>query len=327
MKLSEFELIESIKKKFPCGDKNIILGIGDDACILRSSNESFVITTDSLVEGVHFKWNLTEPEDAGWKSLAVNLSDIAAMGCRPLYFLLSLFIPRRCTDSLVSGVIDGIYSCAKHYNVSLLGGNISSIEKHFVISITLIGETVNNRFLRRSGAKNGDLLYICGDTGLAHAGLEVLSSEKKNFSATFPSLVRAYRKPFPLTEQGLLISQSGLASSMIDISDGLAQDLSHMLEDSQFGADIFLDKIELHEELIRFCSKFKKDPNISILGGGEDYSLLFTVPPENRKRFSELLSRIKACQIGKITGLHKGVEIFSKGRKIRYKGTQGFRHF
>jgi len=264
--LGEFELIERIARLLPLRGEGVVLGVGDDAAVLAPPRgEQLVATVDEVVEGVHFDRRFT-PGDAGWKALAVNLSDLAAMGARPLWGLVALAFPREEPAARVLGVVRGIAACARRFGMTVVGGNVSRAPA-LSVSITAVGAVAPGAYLTRAGARPGDLLLGSGTFGDASLGLE---------AGAAPALARRQRRPTPRLALGRALA--GIARAGIDVSDGLVQDLGHVAEASGVRAVIEVERLPLSAAYRRRAARLA-DPHAAALAGGEDYELLLAVPP------------------------------------------------
>ncbi len=310
-KLGEFGLIKQIEKICKKGSKDILLNIGDDAAAVMTGSKITLLSSDMLTEGVHFDLKTTSFRQLGHKILAVNLSDIFSMGGRPKFFLLNLAIPVKCSADDIKEMYRGIKSLADRHGVSVVGGDTVSSKKDLVLSGTLVGET--DRAISRKGAKPGDGIFVIGTIGDSAMGLEILQKGKG---------LRAKRKEKEyLCKQHLLpepvsVKRTKDITSMIDISDGLLADLSHICDESGVGALLYADKIPLSRELIAISKASGKDPLDYALKGGEDFVLLFTSSAKSRKG---------AAKIGEITKMGRYI-IDTQGRKRRFKA-EGYEHF
>lgn len=318
--LSEKELITAIRKDFSDKSSDLTLGIGDDAAVIKVGDKHLIVTKDLLVEDFHFVSSLYSPYFLGRKSLNINLSDIAAMGGRPKYALLGLALPESTGTAWVEEYFSGLKSAAKESGVALVGGDISQAKK-ITISVTVIGEGKN--ILTRSGAGPGDSLFVSGTLGDAKEGLlllnkgYILGKDKKA-----DPLLRAFLNPKPQVSLGLDLSRSRLASSMIDISDGLSVDLSHLCQESGCGAEICLNRLPLSPEL-RFWQRKAFD---FALHGGEDYRLLFSIPPKKIDIISRLQKKYRITYIGKMIK-RKGVYLIDQRGKRKPLEIKGYQHF
>ena len=276
--VGEFGFIDRIKEKSPAG-AGVILGIGDDAAITSMTPGMILLSTsDMLAEGVHFDLAWSDPATLGRKSLAVNLSDIAAMGGVPRHALLALAIPPEFPLEFMESFMSGFLAQAEKYGVALIGGDTSSSAGGFVISVTLIGEQYPDRVSRRSGACAGDLICVSGTPGDSALGLELLKSGCRSGEA-----VRRHLDPVPRVELGKMLAEKRAPSAMIDISDGLYADLGHILESSSKGAKICIDDIPLSDNFRDSVDRDSPNYYRFPLSGGEDYELLFTLHPSKLK--------------------------------------------
>ncbi|MBM4128636.1 MAG: thiamine-phosphate kinase [Nitrospira sp.] len=340
MKLSqigELSLLESIKKKFKTRSKDILVGIGDDAAVLKPESEALLLTSDMMVEGVHFDLSFITPYQLGSKLVSVNVSDIFAMGGTPKYLLLGMVMNKDTDEEVVDSLFKGVQDAMKRYKVSLVGGDLSASHEGMVLSATLIG--YGKRYVKRSGAKKGDKIYVTGNLGDSACGLEVLKKMKKPIpfeimghrangkglkaeSRQLSALGLSMNDIEPLLRKHLLPEAKNPVkflknlSAMIDISDGLLIDLSRLCDESKVGARIYEEKIPLSAELKRVAGILGISPMRLALSGGEDYELLFTAPPEKK---------IKAICIGEITASGR-VIIDSSGREKRFSA-EGYQHF
>jgi thiamine-monophosphate kinase len=318
--ISEKDLIEKIEKDFFSSKPGLLLGIGDDAAVIKADKKSFILTKDLLLEKTHFYKDRHPAFFLGRKSLNINLSDIAAMGGRPLYALLGLGLPEKTSPKWVEDFMAGIKSAGDEFDVILAGGDLCQAEL-ISISVTVIGEGEN--IIKRSGARPGDLIYVSGTLGDSAQGLQFMKEgiqlgrerEKDVF-------LSAFFNPIPQVALGRAISQNKTASSMIDVSDGLSVDLNHICEESGAGAEIFVDQIPFSDEL----RLFQDDVMEMCLHGGEDYSLLFTVPQDKKPQVDSLRKEHRLTEIGKIT---EGKDLYlvkTDGSKEKFD-IKGYQHF
>lgn len=320
--LREKEIIAAIRKEFADSDsdRDLILGIGDDAAFVGGGGNRLFLTTDLLIEGVHFLTAFHPPYELGRKALYVNLSDIAAMGGTPRYALLGLGLKSSLGPSWAERFFLGFKAAAKESGTRLIGGDISAAKK-IVISVTVIGR--GKRAIRRSGARPGDWIFVSGTLGDAAAGLRLLRRgflKKKDGRAQ--ALIRAFLDPRPPLSLGPLLARRKLATSMIDTSDGLSIDLAHLCEESQTGAEVFIEKLPLSEAIRVFETK----PLELALHGGEDYQLLFTVSPRNLPAIAKFQERFRLHWIGRMTSTKSIWLIDKKGKKSRLF-PKGYQHF
>lgn len=329
--LGEFGLISRIKEKLPPYPEGVIKGIGDDGAICSLAPDHLLISTvDLLIEGVHFDLTYTPPYFLGRKSLAVNLSDIAAMGAKPLYLLISLALPDRLPVEFVDEFISGCLGVAQENNVSLVGGDTSASPDRLFISVTVLGEGRKAEVLCRQGAQVGDDLYVTGTLGDAYWGLKILREKKGELLSPEESyLVGRHLNPSPRVREGQILAQQNLARAMIDISDGLLADLSHICTESQVGATIWVEKIPLSTSL-KMVAKGREEPAWkAALIGGEDYELLFTAPPEKEAEIWKLSQEWKCgiTKLGKIEGPTHGLVVKDSQGVVDIKNLKGYEHF
>jgi thiamine-monophosphate kinase len=285
--LGEFGLIEHLTRNIELLNASSIVGVGDDAAVIDHFGKQTVITTDLLIEGVHFDLMYTPLKHLGYKSVIVNLSDVYAMNATPTQITLSIGISNRFSVEALDDFYEGVYAACEKYGVDLIGGDTASSQKGFIISVTAIGEVTPDKFVKRSGAKKGDLLCVSGDLGAAYLGLLFLEREKKIFlenPAIQPDLEgESYvvgRLLKPEAKKNIIEffeKQSIVPTSMMDISDGLSSELLHICKESNVGCVLYEEKIPVAEETKKAAFKFEIDPTACALSGGEDYELLFTI--------------------------------------------------
>ncbi len=333
--LGEFGLIREIQKQSSRTLPSVQLGIGDDAAALTvSSNALLLATTDMLIERVHFDLSCTDFYSLGWKSAAVNVSDIAAMGGIPRFCLTSLGITSDTSVEHISEFYRGVNAILAGHKTVLVGGDTCSSLDDLIISVTLLGEVEKKQALTRAGAKAGDRIFVTGTLGDSSAGLELLLGSKSRIRKEkcrmlVPGPARArmierHLRPIPRAAWGRKIARAGCASAMIDVSDGISSDLGHICEQSRVGAVIYSGKIPLSDELRSAEAALSKPLLHYALSGGEDYELLFTIPPARMPKLRAL--RIPAIEIGEITR-RKGISLVdTTGRKKQLRPT-GYNHF
>ncbi|CAM4398417.1 MAG: Thiamine-monophosphate kinase [Legionellaceae bacterium] len=308
--MREFELINAFFKQQSLQRPDVLLGIGDDAALVKiPSGEVLAITVDTLVEGIHFHPN-ANPYDIGYKALAVNLSDLAAMGAQPAWATLALTLPETNTDWLYE-FSRGFFELAQVFNVQLIGGDTT--RGPLTITIQMQGFTPENKALKRSAAKPGDLIYVTGTLGDAGCALQL------GLNAPIELAQRLHR-PFPRITEGLLLRE--IAHSAIDISDGLAADLNHILENSQVGAQLFIEQIPLSTELLTQISP--QEAQQLALCAGDDYELCFTISPSKVNLLLE--TGISCTCIGQIESL-PGLKIKNNNGEIINLVHLGYSHF
>ena len=328
--IGEFGFIESIKKECIASLKDVIKGIGDDCAVFGPySGRVLLFTTDMLVEDIHFLMDKITPYQLGWKAIAVNLSDIAAMGGRPLFILLSLGIPVEMNVELIQDIYKGMKDICEHYRVNILGGDTVASPDKLIINISLIGDAKEKEVIYRSGARPGDKVYLTGNVGDSAAGLKILKNDISLPNSIGSHFIKVHNEPKPLIETGRIIATSGLASAMIDLSDGLLSDLGHICKESGVGAMLFRSKIPLSSELKLLASLANFNPLDIALSGGEDYLLLVTVPEEKIQDL-ELLFKDKRPSplylIGEIRE-KEGIGMVNDDGSIEEIVLRGFNHF
>ena len=270
--MTEFDLIRQLSSRFSVPDG--VIGIGDDCAVIGDT----LVTTDLLAEGVHFLLDGISPFDLGYKSAAVNISDIAAMGGLPKYAFLSIALPT-VNDGWLAAFSDGFASCCHRYGVTLLGGDTSASAGGIFINVTLMGECPHGTALLRSGARPGDLICVTGTLGDSAAGLRLIQEMADQVGHDENVLLHRHCHPEPRVDEGIALRNCPGVHSMMDISDGIAADLPHILEASGVGATVDFATLPLSEELRRLCASRSWDPVDLALCGGEDYELLFTIAP------------------------------------------------
>jgi len=287
----EFGLIDHLTKNIEIQNASTVLGVGDDAAVIDHFGKQTVITTDMLIEGVHFDLAYTPLKHLGYKSVVVNLSDIYAMNAMPTQITLSVGISSRFSVEALEEFYDGVYAACEEYGVDLIGGDTCSSQKGFIISVTAIGELTNDKIVQRSTAQKGDLICVSGDLGGAYIGLLFLEREKKIYLESpqiQPDLEneqyvigrllkpKARKDIFEFFE-----TQNILPTSMLDISDGLSSELLHICQKSGVGCMVYEEKIPIAEDSKQAAYKYEIDPTACALSGGEDYELLFTIKQED----------------------------------------------
>jgi len=324
--IGEFDLIGRIRKWMATSNPALIRGIGDDVAVVEVSRKVLLVTTDILIEDIHFKRAWIDPYHLGKKALAVNVSDIAAMGGTPEYFLISLGLPKNLPLSFVTSFYRGLKQGAKQFNVDLIGGD-TSVSREITINICVLGDGKKGDLVFRNGARVGDDLFVSGTLGDAALGLRILQEKRLKERPT--GLVEKHLSPSPRIELGQAIAKHHWATSMIDVSDGLLMDTNHLLEESKVGVRIWEDRVPLSNLYRKWIGFFSKNPFQIALAGGEDYELLFTAPPKMRKRISNLARSLKIpiARIGEILAQKKGFLMVGKDGKEYPPSRLGFEHF
>ena len=331
--LGEFGLIEHLTRNIELQNASSLVGVGDDAAIIDHFGKQTVATTDLLVEGVHFDLVYTPLKHLGYKSVVVNISDIYAMNATPTQILLSLGLSNRFSLEAIDEFYEGVYAACKKYDVDLVGGDTTSSQKGFIISITALGEVAPDQYVKRSTAKKGDLLCVSGDLGAAYLGLLFLEREKKIFMESpgvQPDLenesyvIGRLLKPEARRDIIEFFTKEGITpTSMMDISDGLSSEILHICKDSNLGAVLYEEKIPIAEEMKKAAFKFEIDPTACALSGGEDYELLFTI---SQSDYEKLVLNEQISVVGYMTEPEKGVNIITKGGSTHALTAQGWNH-
>ena len=318
--LGEFGLIEHLTRNIELQNASSLLGVGDDAAVIDHFGKQTVVTTDLLLEGVHFDLMYTPLKHLGYKSVIVNLSDIYAMNATPTQITISLGLSNRISLEALNEFYEGVYAACNHYGVDLVGGDTTTSQKGFVISVTAIGEVTPDQFVKRSTAQKGDLLCVSGDLGAAYIGLLFLEREKKIFLESpgiQPDLegetyvVGRLLKPEARKDiVDFFAEQEILPTAMMDVSDGLSSEILHICKQSNLGCVLYEDKIPIAEESRLAAFKFEIDPTSCALSGGEDYELLFTVSQNDYEKVS---ANANISIIGYMTEVGEGSTIITKG--------------
>jgi len=318
--LGEFGLIRHLTNQLPIHHNSTQLGVGDDAAILDFGEQKVVVSTDMLVEGVHFDLSFMPLEHLGYKAVIVNLSDIVAMQALPTQITVSLALSNRFPLEAVEALYKGIRRAADAYKVDIVGGDTTSSQKGLIISITAIG-VCQSEPVRRSGAQVNDLIVVSGDLGGSYMGLQILEREKQVFLVNpnnqpdltpYTYLIERQLKPEARTDIRPLLQQLGIRpTSMIDISDGLSSELLHLCTQSGVGCQVYEDRLPMDPQLIQTCEEFQLDSTTVVMNGGEDYELLFTVPIES---FDALKGNPDLTIIGHITEANEGCHLISRSQ-------------
>jgi len=347
--MNEFDFIRQLREQIRSRQRSprLSVGIGDDAAVIRQySDRDFVMTTDLLVEGIDFHPQGTSPQLLGHKALAVSMSDIAAMGARPRWALASVgFAQHVWNSNFKDDFFAGYFALADRYGVTLAGGDVSEAPQ-IVIDSILVGEVMSGRAVLRSTARPGDQIFITGSLGGAAAGLKLIelgarvsggvsepaavaggsSSDATSDDDSIQALLLRQLAPQPRVGWGIVLGEEQLATSMIDISDGLSSDLHHLCTASNVGATIDAASLPLDENVVQLCGRRALDPLALALHGGEDFELLFTVAPENVTRLPKRVDDVPISRIGEI-GDAAGLVRVKELNRIWELAPQGFEHF
>ncbi|MCB9655544.1 MAG: thiamine-phosphate kinase [Deltaproteobacteria bacterium] len=302
----------------------IVVPNGDDAAAWQTpAHEVSVLSTDTLVEGVHFDLAWEEPRRLGRKMIAVNLSDLAAMGARPAYVFLSICVPPSMRYAQLVGIADGVHEICCEYDVSVLGGNVTRAPTSLVLGVTVVGHARPEHLVRRTGASSGDLLFVTGTLGDARAGLASLQAQERDMA---PRLVEAQLNPIPRVEAGRRLAESGLVRAMCDLSDGFLSDVRRLLSGAALGATIDLASLPISADLRAFAARRGTSADDEALMGGEEYELLFVVAPEDKPRIFALLASVAPVScVGVVDAT--GVVKAELNGDIRPLPSGGFSHF
>jgi thiamine-monophosphate kinase len=316
--LGEFGLIEHLTKQFKVSHKSTLKGIGDDAAVIETK-EPLVVSTDLLIEGVHFDLSYMPLKHLGYKAVIVNLSDVYAMNAVPQQITVSIAVSNRFPVEALEELYAGIAAAAKIYSIDVVGGDTTSSTSGLLISITAIGKAKKEDIVYRDGAKDNDLLVVTGDLGAAYLGLQVLEREKQVFKVNpssqpdldaYTYLIERQLKPEARKDiVQLLIDLEVKPTSMIDISDGLSSEVLHLCKHSKLGCNLYEDKIPLDPQVIATCEEFNMDSTTIALSGGEDYELLFTVKQSD---FPKVKANPHLSVIGHMTPEKEGVHLITR---------------
>ncbi|HNJ94983.1 MAG TPA: thiamine-phosphate kinase [Ferruginibacter sp.] len=330
--LGEFGLIDHLTRNIETKNVSTVLGVGDDGAVVDHFGRQTVISTDLLLEGVHFDLMYTPLKHLGYKSVVVNLSDIYAMNATPTQVVLSIGVSNRFSVEALEEFYEGVYAACEKYGVDLVGGDTTSSRIGFIISVTAIGEVAPDAYVKRDGARVNDLICVSGDLGAAFLGLTILEREKKIFQETGaqPDLEnRAYivgrlLKPEARKDVIEYFAEHGIVpTSMMDVSDGLSSDILHICKQSNVGCVLYEDKLPINEESKDFAYKLELDPTACALSGGEDYELLFTV---NQQDYEKINANNGFSIIGYITEASAGKTIITRGGNKHELVAQGWNH-
>ena len=333
---SEFDFIDALRQRTGAAGHSLVAGIGDDAAVLRSTpGKETVLTADLLVEDIDFRRTTTPPYLLGHKALAVSLSDIAAMGARPLWSMVSIGVPEDVWETdFVERLYDGLLDLASRYGVQLIGGDTSRTNERIVIDSIVSGECAAKMAVMRSGAQVGDQVFVTGSLGAAAAGLRLIERgahlAEQNLadedSQKLDHILLRQLRPEPRVGWGIVIGEERLATSMIDLSDGLSSDLNRLCAASNVGALIDSALLPVDDRVTELCGRRALDPLQLALHGGEDFELLFTVNPDNVARLPRRVDGVEIKRIGEITGSRDGVRI-SEGARVWELKPGGWVHF
>ena len=332
--LGEFGLIDHLTKNFELKQPSSLVGVGDDAAVMDFKGQRTVVSTDMLVEGVHFDLSYMPLKHLGYKSIMVNLSDIYAMNAIATQVTLSLAVSNRFPLEALEEFYEGVALACKLYHVDLVGGDTTSSNKGMIISVTSIGMADAKDIVYRKGAKPNDLLVVSGDVGGAYLGLQVLEREKEVFKVNpnnqpdlspYSYIVERQLKPESRKDIVELLQKLEVKpTSMIDISDGLSSEIMHLCKRSDVGCNLFEDKIPLDPTVISTCEEFQMDSTMVALSGGEDYELLFTI---DQADFPKIKGNPNLTVIGHMTEKSEGVHLITRANNKIPITAQGWNSF
>ena len=329
--LGEFGLIEHLTQNIKLKNKSSLKGVGDDAAVIEYDNKQTVVSTDLLVEGVHFDMLYTPMKHLGYKAVTVNLSDIYAMNAHPKQITVSIAVSNRMSVEALDDFYEGIFLACDIYGVDVVGGDTTSSTSGFIISITAIGEGEHDKMVFRNEAKENDLICVSGDLGGAFMGLQMLEREKQIFTENskvqpdfsgFDYVLERQLKPEPRKDVVDMFEEIGVhPTAMIDVSDGLSSDLIHICKQSDVGCTIYEDKIPLDPTTINAAEELKLDPTVCALNGGEDYELLFTISLED---YEKIKDQKRVSVIGHITADKGSYQLVDRAEKMHQLSAQGW---
>lgn len=332
--LGEFGLIDHLTKNFEIKNASTIVTVGDDAAVIDHFGKQTVITTDMLVEGIHFDLMYTPLKHLGYKSVVVNLSDVYAMNATPTQITMSIALSNKISLEAIDEFYEGVYAACEKYGVDLVGGDTTSSQKGFIISVTAIGEVAPDSFVKRSTAQKGDLICISGFLGGAFLGLTLMEREKRIYlenPQVQPDLegenyiVGKLLKPEARKDIIEFLSANEITpTSMMDVSDGLSSEALHLSKQSNLGCRIYEEKIPIHPDSKQAALKFGLDPTVCALSGGEDYELIFTIKQED---YEKIILSEEISVIGYMAELEEGCKIISKGGNTFNIEAQGWKAF
>ncbi len=332
--LGEFGLIDKIKDSARKELPSTLKGIGDDASVHDAGDKFIIMSTDMLIEGIHFDLAYMPLQHLGFKSVAVNVSDIAAMNGTPKQITVSIALSNRFSVEAVDVFYEGVRAACDAYNVDLVGGDTTASPSGLMISVTAMGEAEKDKIAYRSGAQENDILCVTGDLGGAFIGLQVLEREKQEFLANpnmqpkidqYDYVVGRLLKPRARMDIIHELADAGVVpTSMIDVSDGLASDVFHICKESGLGVAIYEDKLPIEKQTFETAAEFNMDPNTAALNGGEDYELLFTIRQED---YPKLEKHADIHSIGYMQAKEKGRTMVTRNNNVVELQAQGWKHF
>lgn len=332
--LGEFGLIDHLTKNFKIKQTSTVKGIGDDAAVLNFENKKIVVTTDLLVEGVHFDLSYMPLKHLGYKAIVVNLSDVFAMNAKATQVTVSIAVSNRFPLEALEDLYAGIETAANIYDIDVVGGDTTSSVTGLLISVTAIGEIEFDNEVYRSGAKPNDLLVVSGDLGAAYMGLQVLEREKEVYKVnpnnqpdleSYTYIVERQLKPEARKDVIKILKDLNVKpTSMIDVSDGLSSEIIHLCKQSEVGCDLYEEKIPLDPQVISTCEEFNIDSTTVALNGGEDYELLFTVSQDD---YTKIKGNPHLTVIGYMKEFNEGMHLVTRADSRIPIKAQGWKNF
>ncbi len=332
--LGEFGLIEHLTKNFEIKNASTIVAVGDDAAIIDHFGKQTVVTTDLLIEGIHFDLMYTPLKHLGYKSVVVNVSDIYAMNAMPTQITMSIALSNKISLEAIDEFYEGVFAACEKYGVDLVGGDTTSSQKGFIISVTAIGEVAPDKFVKRSTAQKGDLICVSGFLGGAFLGLTLMEREKRIYLENpqiQPDLegenyiVGRLLKPEARKDIIEFFATNEIVpTSMMDISDGLSSEVLHICKQSNLGCRIYEEKLPIHPDARQAAFKFGLDATVCALSGGEDYELIFTVKQED---YDKIILSEEISVVGYIADIEEGSKIITKSGGTHNIEAQGWKAF
>ena len=332
--LGEFKLIEQLTKQVELKNPSSVKGVGDDAAVVDFNGKQVLLTTDLLLEGIHFDLMYTPLKHLGYKSVIVNLSDVYAMNATPTQITMSIAFSNRFSVEALDEFYEGVYAACEKYGVDLVGGDTTSSQKGFIISVTAIGEVAPDKFVKRSTAEKGDLICVSGDVGAAFLGLTIMEREKKIYienPQVQPDLegedyiVGRLLKPEARKDIIEFFANNQIVpTAMMDVSDGISSEVLHLCKQSNLGCRVYEDKLPIDDKSKQAAYKFGLDPTVCALNGGEDYELIFTLKQED---YDKITLNEEIAVIGYMADIEEGCKIITKGGNTFDITAQGWNAF
>ncbi len=329
--IGEFGLIARIREAVARRRDDVILGIDDDTAAVRVGREVLLLTTDALIEAVHFRFEYFEPTEVGWRLMAANLSDVAAMGGEPLFALVALALPKTIPVEHVQEIYTGLADLADRFDVAVVGGDTTGSPGGSFLALTMLARAPEGRFGRRDRARPGDVLAVSGYLGGSQAGLNVLLGRNGLRGTAYPTVVERHKRPWPRVQEGKFLVHEVGVECVIDVSDGLASEVGHLCRLSGVGARVEAERVPLHPETIRVAEHLGESALEYALYGGEDFELLFSVPRNRWKALSaEWQARFDTplTRVGEVVEARQGLTLVLPERvqPLTPRGWDHFRH-